>query len=121
MTDKLSKTAQTLVQRTGMPAQVAQQKAASVGRGVALSVVGLLLMVGGGWLVVRVMTTTGAEPSLSFLVFAGLPVLGGLLLVWAGGHIVSGDAMRAAAESGGVIGKMAEGLLSLVRGKREDA
>jgi hypothetical protein len=105
------------VQNPNLPEHKAREKAASLWRGLLFLVIGLASLAFGGALMLKVVSTTSAAPSIGVLVFAGVPMIVGLYCVFAGGHIMSGEAMTAAAQSSGALGKIAAKLVNVARGK----
>ena len=102
---------------TGMPMAVAAQKAASLGRGIVLLLVGVLLMFAAAALVGVPIVLLEEMPGALFLVFAGLFGAGGLLLALAGAHVMSGEAVTAAAQTGSVFAKTVAAAIAKARGK----
>lgn len=113
----LQQTYEKLAALPDMPDDKARQKAASILRGLLLLVMGLGVLVLGIWLLIKMTTTTGESPGVGILLLAGVCVLAGIYLVFASGHVVSGEAMVAAKESSSVLGKIVGTLLSAARGK----
>ena len=103
----------------GVPADRAVAKVQSTRRGVVFLVIGAICVAAGFAFVIYTMTITKGAPSIGLLVFAALPGLPGAYFLLAGGHLISGDAMRAAEESGGVLARTAAKALRAARGKDE--
>lgn len=101
----------------GVPEQTADVKLRSTRRGWAMAVAGGLCIVVGFAFVIWVMRETKGLPSVAVLVFAALLALPGAYFLLAGGHLIAGDAMRAAENSGGVIARTAARALRLARPK----
>lgn len=110
-------TAQFLKEQRGTPPEKAAAKVASLARGVVLLVLGVFLMLVAAALVGVPMFLLREIPGVAFLVFSG--VFGGIgaFLLFVGGHIMSGEAMHAAAETGGIVAKTVAKTVQLVRGK----
>lgn len=115
MTEKT--TAQLQALNPNMPPAKAVQKAASLERGVALLALGAFLMLVAGALVIVPIALLREMPGVAFLIFAGLFGSGGLFLVFAGGHIMSGEAMDAAGKSGSLLAKIVAGAVAKIRAK----
>jgi len=105
----------------GVPPGRAVEKVQSTRRGVVFLIVGAICVAAAFALVIYTMTITKGAPSIGVLVFAALPGLPGAYFLLAGGHLISGDAMRAAEESGGILAKTAAKALRVARGKEEQA
>ena len=67
--------------------------------------------------IIWTMKETKGTPSIPLLIFAALPGLPGAYFLLAGGHLISGDAMRAAEDSGGVVARTAAKALRIARGR----
>jgi len=101
----------------GVPPQRAAEKIQSTRRGVLFLVAGALFVVGAFAFVIYVMKETKGAPGISMLIFAALLGLPGAYFLLAGGHLISGDAMRAAEETGGIITRTAAKALKVARVK----
>jgi hypothetical protein len=99
----------------GVPPERAIVKIQSTRRGVLFFVVGALCVAAAFAFVIYAMTVTKGAPSISTMIFALLPGLPGAYFLLAGGHLISGDAMQAAEESGGIITRTAAKALKIVR------
>lgn len=100
-----------------MPAAKAHYKARSLGRGIVFFVIGAVCFVGAFGLVGYVAVTTKGSPSIPLLIFGSLLALPGAYFLFAGGHIVSGEAMEAAGETGNIVARTAARALRLARPK----
>ena len=100
-----------------MPPEKARYKARSLGRGVVFFVLGAICFAGAFGLVVYVAVTTKGSPSIPVLIFSSLLALPGAYFLFAGGHIVSGEAMEAAGETGNIVARTAARALRLARPK----
>lgn len=100
-----------------MPPEKARYKAKSLGRGAVYFVIGGLCIAAAFAFVVFTMRETKGAPSVAILLFACLPGLPGAYFLFAGGHIVSGEAMEAAGETGNILAKTAARALRLARPK----
>lgn len=105
----------------GVPPEKAAAKIQSTRRGVLFLVAGALCIAGAFAFVIYAMTLTKGAPSISTMVFALLPGLPGAYFLLAGGHLISGEAMHAAEESGGIITRTAAKALKIARGKEPPA
>ncbi len=115
---RIDRTATALrAQNPNLPEHKAREKAASLWRGVLFLIIGLASLAFGGALMLKVVSTTNAAPTIGLLIFAGVPMIVGLYCVFAGGHIMSGEAMAAAEKSGGALAKLAARLVNAARGK----
>ncbi len=101
----------------GIPPGRAVVKVRQSRKGWVFVILGAFCIAGGFAFIVWTMVVTKGAPSLPLLVFAALPALPGAYFLLAGGHMISGDAMRAAEVSGGVLAKTAARALRLARGK----
>jgi len=77
---------------------------------------GLFIAMSFGFVIYTMVITKGA-PSIASMIFALLPGLPGAYFLLAGGHLLSGDAMLAAEESGGIITRTAAKALRVARVK----
>jgi hypothetical protein len=102
---------------TAMPEERALAKAASAGTGLALIIIGIVLVLVAAALVVVPILVLRESPGGLFLIFAGVLLLGGFFLAFAGGHVWSGEAMTAAANSGSLLAKAVGGTVAKIRGK----
>lgn len=100
-----------------MPPEKARYKAKSLGRGIVFFAIGALCLLGAFAFVVLVMRETKGQPSLSVLGFASLLAIPGGYFLFAGGHILSGEAMEAAGETGSIVARTAAKALRLARPK----
>lgn len=95
MTEQLKRT----LTSAGIPAQKAETMTRSVGKGLALILVGLILLavaVGTpGYIVLKL----AKEPSVSIMLFAGFALLAAVYFLVAGGNIISGQALDHAGQS----------------------
>ena len=101
----------------GVPPGTAAVKVQSTRRGALFVALGALLVVGAFAFVIYTMKITQGAPGLSMLIFAALLGLPGAYFLLAGGHLIAGDAMRAAEGSGSVIARTAARALRLTRPK----
>jgi nitrate reductase NapE component len=101
----------------GVPPERAAEKIQSTRKGWLFVILGAVCIAGGFAFIVWTMIVTKGAPTVALLIFAALPALPGAYFLLAGGHMISGDAMRAAEESGGVLAKTAARALRLARGK----
>lgn len=101
----------------GVPHDRARAKVQSTRRGWMFLAAGALCIAGAFAFVIYTMSVTKGAPGISLLVFAALPGLPGAYFLLAGGHLISGDAMRAAEDSGGIITRTAAKALKMARGK----
>ncbi len=99
-----------------VPADRARLKVQSTRRGGVFLVAGGLCIGAALAFVIWTMHVTQGAPSVALLIFAALPGLPGAYFLLAGGHLISGDAMRAAAESGGILTRTAAKALKIARG-----
>lgn len=106
-----------MTQGMGIPAETAADKIRATRRGWLLAAVGALMFLGAFGSVIGLTVFTKAAPSTSLLIFAGLLAVPGMLFVLMGGHLIAGDAMRAAEQSGGFMAKTAAKALNLARPK----
>ena len=102
---------------TVMPPEKARYKVKTLGRGLLFFLLGGLFLFGGFAFVVLVMHETKGAPSIPLLIFAAIPALAGAYFLFAGGHIVSGEAMEAAGETGSIVARTAAKALRLARPK----
>jgi len=100
-----------------MPPEKARYKAKSLGRGILYFVIGGLCIAAAFAFVIWAMRETKGAPSIAILLFACLPGLPGTYFLFAGGHIVSGEAMEAAGETGNIVVRTAAKALRLARPK----
>jgi len=103
-----------LTQR-GVPPERAVEKIQNTRRGVLFLLAGGLFIAMAFGFVIYTMAITKGAPSIGSMVFALLPGLPGAYFLLAGGHLLSGDAMRAAEESGGIITRTAAKVLTVAR------
>ena len=103
----------------GIPAPRAEEKIQNTRRGVLFLLAGGLFIAMAFGFVIYTMAITKGAPSLASMVFALLPGLPGAYFLLAGGHLLSGDAMRAAEESGGIITRTAARALAAARVKEQ--
>jgi len=101
----------------GVPPERAVVKIQSTRRGWLFLVVGAICIAAAFAFIIRTMAMTKGAPSLGLLIFAAFPGLPGAYFLLAAGHLISGDAMRAAEESGGVLARTAAKVLRVARGK----
>lgn len=101
----------------GIPPERAQVKLRHTRRGWLLCLIGALCIGGAFAFVIYTMRVTKGAPSVALLVFAALLALPGFYFLLAGGHLISGDAMRAAEASGNVVARTAARVLRVARGK----
>lgn len=101
----------------GMPAAKADQKAESVGRGIALLAIGIFLMLIAAGLVLVPMVVFKEIPGIAFLIFTGIFGVIGALLLMAGGHVMSGEGLDAAAQAGSRVAKAIAATVGKIRGK----
>lgn len=100
-----------------MPPATARYKVKTLGRGILFFVLGGGCLFGAFAFVVMVMRETKGAPSLGMLIFASLLALPGAYFLFAGGHIMSGEAMQAAGETGSIVARTAAKALRLARPK----
>jgi len=100
-----------------VPPDRAIAKIRSTRRGWMFLIAGAFCIAGAFGFVIWTMTVMKGAPSVALLVFAALPGLPGSYFLLAGGHLISGDAMRAAEESGGVLARTAAKALKIARGR----
>lgn len=100
-----------------MPPAKAHYKVRTLGRGILFFVLGGICLFGAFAFIVIVMRETKGAPSVGMLVFASLLALPGAYFLFAGGHVVSGEAMEAAGETGSIIARTAAKALRLARPK----
>lgn len=105
------------MQAMGVPPRTAKLKAADTRRGWWFVGIGAACAVIAFTLIIVMTLVTKAVPSVSLLVFAGLLAAPGGIMIFAGGHLVAGDAMRAAEKSGGMLSRAAAKALNLARAK----
>lgn len=118
MRDLVDKTTDAiLAAHPNMPRARARQKAANLPRAIVFIIAGILLTLLGFGLVVFVLLTTKAAPSIPIVVLAAGPVLPGIWFLLAGGNLISGDAMDAAEQSGNAIARTAARALKAARSK----
>lgn len=101
----------------GVPVERARAKVQSTRRGWVFLVAGALCIAAAFGFVIYTMTITKGAPAVSTMIFALLPGAPGMYFLLAGGHLISGDAMRAAEASGGVLSRTAAKALNLARAK----
>lgn len=101
----------------GVPPKTAKRKAADTRRGWWFVGIGATCAIIGFALIIAMTVITKAVPGIPLLVFAGLLAAPGGILIFAGGHLVAGDAMRAAEKSGGLLSRSAARALNLARTK----
>lgn len=102
---------------SGVPPDRAKAKIQSTRRGWAFLIAGALCIGAAFAFIIWTMKETKGAPSVALLIFAALPGLPGAYFLLAGGHLISGDAMRAAEGSGGVLARTAAKALRIARGK----
>ena len=100
-----------------MPPDKARYKVKSLGRGIVFFVLGACCIGGAFAFVIWVMRETKGAPSIPILLFAAVPLVAGGYFLFAGGHIVSGEAMEAAGETGSIVARTAARALRLARPK----
>lgn len=100
-----------------MPPEKARYKVKTLGRGILFFVLGGFCLLGAFAFLVWVMRETKGSPSIPLLLFAALLGLPGAYFLFAGGHIVSGEAMEAAGETGSIVARAAARALRLARPK----
>ena len=100
-----------------IPPARAEQKLHSTRRGWLFVIAGALCILGAFAFVIWTMIVTKGAPSAGLLIFAALLGLPGAYFLLAGGHLISGDAMLAAEQSGGVIARTAARALRLAQPK----
>jgi hypothetical protein len=100
-----------------MPRQRAEYKAKSMGRSVAFFALGAVCIAGAFAFVVWTMRETKGAPSIPVLLFAAVPLVAGGYFLFAGGNILSAEAMDAAGETGNVVVRTAAKALRLARPK----
>jgi len=105
----------------GVPPEKAVAKIQSTRRGVLFLLAGGLFIAMAFGFVIYTMIITKGAPSVASMVFALLPGLPGAYFLLAGGHLLSGDAMEAAEESGNVLARTAAKALNLARGNAPSA
>jgi len=101
----------------GVPPERAKAKIQSTRRGWMFLIAGAFCIAAAFGFVIYTMTMTKGAPSISAMIFALLPGGPGMYFLLAGGHLISGDAMRAAEDSGGVLARTAARALRIARGK----
>jgi len=101
----------------GVPPKRAENKIQNTRRGWTFFAVGVLCIGMAFGFVIYTMIVTKGAPSIPSMIFALLPGLPGAYFLLAGGHLLSGDAMRAAEESGGIITRTAARVLKVARVK----
>lgn len=101
----------------GVPEETAIVKTQSTRRGWLFVVLGAVFIALAFAFIIWAMRETKAAPSVPLLVFAALPALPGAYFLLAGGHLIAGDAMKAAEQSGGVIARTAAKALRFARPK----
>jgi peptidoglycan/LPS O-acetylase OafA/YrhL len=101
----------------GVPADRARAKVQSTRRGWLFLFAGACCIAAAFGFVIYTMTITKGAPAVSTMIFALLPGLPGAYFLLAGGHLISGDAMRAAEDSGNVLARTAAKALRLARVK----
>jgi succinate-acetate transporter protein len=101
----------------GVPPEKAVAKIQSTRRGWMFFAVGVLCIGMAFGFVIYTMIITKGAPSIPSMIFALLPGLPGAYFLLAGGHLISGDAMLAAEESGGIITRTAALVLKVARVK----
>jgi hypothetical protein len=89
---------QTLVAHD-VPEKKARHMARSVGRGLGLIVIGLVMLAAALGLVGYVVFKLGKEPGMGVMVFSGFLCLSAVYFLVAGGNLMSGQALDAAGES----------------------
>ena len=99
----IPKTTQDQVTQTLVAQQIPEAKARSmtksIGRGIALILLGLVLLVAGVGLVIYIIVKLAKEPALSVMLLSGFLGLAGVYFLVAGGNVISGQALDAAGES----------------------
>jgi len=101
----------------GVPPERARVKIQSTRRGWLFLFAGALSIGAAFGFIIWTMRETKGVPSIPLLIFAALPGLPGAYFLLAGGHLISGDAMRAAEDSGNVVAKTAAKALRIARGR----
>lgn len=101
----------------GVPPAAAAAKIQSTRRGILFLVAGGIAIAGAFAFVIYTMKTTQGTPGTSMLIFAALLGLPGAYFLLAGGFLISGDAMHAAEQSGGIITRTAARALRIARPK----
>jgi len=101
----------------GVPPERARVKIQSTRRGWLFLFAGALCIGVAFAFIIWAMKETKAAPSIPLLIFAALPALPGAYFLLAGGHLISGDAMRAAEGSGNVVARTAAKALRIARGR----
>jgi hypothetical protein len=99
----------------GVPTDKIPAKTRSIDDGLRVALLGLVFLLLGAGLVLVPMLVLGQIPGIPFLLFAGLFVLGGLFVVFVGGHVVSAEGARAA---GGLFRALAKSASLIRRGGR---
>jgi hypothetical protein len=100
-----------------IPAPVAAMKAASIPRAIVFFLLGLLCILAPFALIAWLTITTKAAPPWPLLIFAALPLIAGIYFLFAGGNLLSGEAMDAAERTGGVVARTAARALKVARVK----
>lgn len=103
--------------RQGVPMPRAIVKVQSTRRGILFVVAGLVCIAGAFGFVIYTMTVTQGAPGFGAMIFALIVGAPGTYFLLAGGHLISGDAMHAAEESGGIITRTAAKALKIARVK----
>lgn len=103
--------------RQGVPLPRAIVKVQSTRRGILFVVAGLVCIAGAFGFVIYTMTVTKGAPGFGAMIFALIVGAPGTYFLLAGGHLISGDAMHAAEESGGIITRTAAKALKIARVK----
>lgn len=98
-----------------MPPARAEYKARSMGRSAVFFLLGGLCIAGAFGFVVYVMRASAGSPSIPVLIFAAVPLVAGGYFLFAGGNILSAEAMDAAGETGNVVVRTAAKALRLAR------
>jgi len=101
----------------GVPPERARTKIQNTRRGVLFLLAGGLFIAMSFGFVIYTMIITKGAPSIASMIFALLPGLPGAYFLLAGGHLLSGDAMLAAEETGGIITRTAAKALKVARVK----
>lgn len=100
-----------------MPPEKARYKVKTLGRGIVFFVLGGICLVGAFAFTILVMRETKGAPSIAVLIFAAIPAVAGAYFLFAGGHIISGEAMEAAGETGSIVARTTARVLRLARPK----
>ena len=101
----------------GVPRERARVKVHSTRRGWLFLFAGSICIAAAFAFIIWTMHVTKGAPSVALLIFAALPGLPGAYFLLAGGHLISGDAMRAAEASGGIVARTAARALKIARVK----